>query len=408
MEEAEGYSELMKLKGLNADQVADKISKSRSYVFKRLKLLDLSPDARKAFYAGEVMGSVAELIARIPNHDTQRAVLKDITGKDEMYWCHDGPPTFRQVRDHIETEYIADLKNAPFKLDDATFAPKAGACTTCPKRTGNQKDLFTDVKNPNACTDTTCLEIKRILWYKRVADEAAAKGRTIITGKAAEAIFSNRYVRDQVLGGYLAANTPCPDHPKRAKINTIVDEDAILIAQHPDTGALIEVVRSTAVTAALNAKGIKTERQKMAEQSAQSRKANDTARLDDVTQALYDKALLQAMRGNYTAKLEARYLRLVAAQFLFMATSDLYTEERETLIGLWPALKGKLSYGEGALGLYKTLASLDTAQLGALMLDTLFLSCDTEDLIDLEAKEQKIDTKALLAQAKVDAKFVNK
>lgn len=41
LEEAEGYDMLMQHASLNADQVAAKIGKSRSYVFGRLKLLDL-------------------------------------------------------------------------------------------------------------------------------------------------------------------------------------------------------------------------------------------------------------------------------------------------------------------------------------------------------------------------------
>jgi ParB family chromosome partitioning protein len=43
LEEAEGYEELMKLKKISADAVADMVGRSRSYVFKRTKLLALCP-----------------------------------------------------------------------------------------------------------------------------------------------------------------------------------------------------------------------------------------------------------------------------------------------------------------------------------------------------------------------------
>lgn len=76
LEEAEGYEELMKLKKINADQVAAMINQSRSYVYARLKLLALCPEARKAFYAGELDSSRALLIARIGHHDTQRQAMK--------------------------------------------------------------------------------------------------------------------------------------------------------------------------------------------------------------------------------------------------------------------------------------------------------------------------------------------
>jgi hypothetical protein len=55
------------------------VGKSRSYVYARLKLLALCPEARKAFYAGELDASRALLIARIGHHDTQRQALKDVT-----------------------------------------------------------------------------------------------------------------------------------------------------------------------------------------------------------------------------------------------------------------------------------------------------------------------------------------
>jgi len=62
----------MKLKGINADQVAGMVGKSRSYVYARTKLLALCPELRKAFYAGELDASTALLLARIPPHDLQR------------------------------------------------------------------------------------------------------------------------------------------------------------------------------------------------------------------------------------------------------------------------------------------------------------------------------------------------
>ena len=48
LEEAEGYETLMQHAGLTSDQVAAKIGKSRSYVYARLKLLDLCQEARLA------------------------------------------------------------------------------------------------------------------------------------------------------------------------------------------------------------------------------------------------------------------------------------------------------------------------------------------------------------------------
>src|SRR5689334_19780351 len=68
LEEAEGYEQLLKCSHPNGerytvDEIAAKVGKSRSYVFARLKLCALCPEARKAFYAGELDASRALLIA---------------------------------------------------------------------------------------------------------------------------------------------------------------------------------------------------------------------------------------------------------------------------------------------------------------------------------------------------------
>ena len=66
--EAEGYEALMQHSGLTADQVGEKIGKSRSYVYGVLKYLALSPLVREAFFDGKIDRSKALLVARIGNH----------------------------------------------------------------------------------------------------------------------------------------------------------------------------------------------------------------------------------------------------------------------------------------------------------------------------------------------------
>jgi hypothetical protein len=38
--------------------------------------------------------------------------------------------------------------------------PAAGNCTTCPKRTGANPDLFADVQSVDICTDPACFHSK--------------------------------------------------------------------------------------------------------------------------------------------------------------------------------------------------------------------------------------------------------
>jgi ParB-like chromosome segregation protein Spo0J len=75
LEEAEGYEQLLKCthpsgERYTVDEIAAKVGKSRSYVFARLKLCALCPEARKAFYAGELDASkrAAHRAHRPPRH----------------------------------------------------------------------------------------------------------------------------------------------------------------------------------------------------------------------------------------------------------------------------------------------------------------------------------------------------
>jgi len=68
--------------------------------------------------------------------------------------------TVRQLRQWIEREIHLDLKNVPFDTEDANLLPAAGACSTCPKRTGNNPLLFPEIKNRSLWTDPACHHAK--------------------------------------------------------------------------------------------------------------------------------------------------------------------------------------------------------------------------------------------------------
>lgn len=76
LEEAEGYEALMSCArpdgtAYSADEIAAKVGKSRSYVFGRLKLLQLGKASREAFHEGALDSSRALLLARIPVPELQ-------------------------------------------------------------------------------------------------------------------------------------------------------------------------------------------------------------------------------------------------------------------------------------------------------------------------------------------------
>ncbi|WP_230680955.1 ParB/RepB/Spo0J family partition protein [Paracidovorax cattleyae] len=185
LEEAEGYEVLMRTSDLNADQVGAKIGKSRSYVYGRLKVLDLCEGGRAALRDGKIDFSRALLAARIPHDKLQLEAVKWMT---DAGW--DGEmPSYRECARHVQSAYMLELKSAIFSIKDAALLPDAGACTECSKRTGADRDLFADVKSADVCTDTKCFHAKAQAHTDRLAAAAREKGQTVIVGKEAEELF---------------------------------------------------------------------------------------------------------------------------------------------------------------------------------------------------------------------------
>lgn len=192
LEEAEGYEQLMKLHHFTADQLADKVGKSRAYIYARLKLCALEPAARQSFFDGALTASTALLVARIPVKKLQQEAVKEIT--QENYGG--GVMSTRDAQRHIERKYMLQLKDAPFKTSDEKLCPAAGSCGSCKKRTGNQPELFSDIESTDVCTDPVCFGEKREAHTKRLRIQAGANGQTIISGPEAKKIMPHNYCRE--------------------------------------------------------------------------------------------------------------------------------------------------------------------------------------------------------------------
>lgn len=245
MQEAEGYQQLMQKHGHPVEELHNRVGKSRSYVYGRIKLLALCQTARKAFYAGKVSASVALLIARIPVEKMQREALDRITDD----WL---PMTYRRAKDYIQQSFMLKLRGAPFSPADASLVKAAGACGACPKRTGNQPELFGDVKSTDVCTDPKCFNSKSKAAGNARIKAAKADDRETITGDAAKKI-APRGVNNHIYHHYVRASDTCYSDSKQRKYKVIVGNDVKpILLQCPETGAAIEVYKESTVQAALN------------------------------------------------------------------------------------------------------------------------------------------------------------
>jgi ParB/RepB/Spo0J family partition protein len=136
-------------------ELALKFGKSEHYIATRLKLNELVPEIRKDYLAGKMSLAAAVIIARLDPAD-QKEVKEDCGG----YGGGDYD-TVDDIEDFIERSVMCNLKEAPFKKDDASLNPSMGACTTCQFRTGANQ-LFADMKDKDRCLNKACFQLKRL------------------------------------------------------------------------------------------------------------------------------------------------------------------------------------------------------------------------------------------------------
>lgn len=235
LEEAEGYEKLMQTptadgKPHTVDMIAAAMEVSKGTIYARLKLLALPQEGRQAFYDGKLDASRALLIARIPVQKIQLKVLEEAVEPD--YYDKTKPRlSYRALKDLIERQYMLDLGRKVFDIKDATLLPKAGACTDCVKRTGNQPEIFDDVKNADICTDPTCYALKKTAAIKRLQEQAEAKGHEFIGAEKAKKLipYAGLDAGDQLQShGYAPLNDKIPDDPEGRTWNQAIKQAGLL------------------------------------------------------------------------------------------------------------------------------------------------------------------------------------
>jgi|SRR5882724_872754 len=180
--EAIGLQALLDRKLYDVDGLAARIGKRVAYVRQRLSLLQLTPAARKAYVAGRLTLGHALPLARLQAADQETALAEYLL--DRRLQEGKTAPTSRSVRDFthwLDATMHLELARAPFDPKEIGLVPAAGACTTCPKRTGNQPDLFPDVRAKDVCTDRACYRGKQEAHVARALADAGPDAVALTT-----------------------------------------------------------------------------------------------------------------------------------------------------------------------------------------------------------------------------------
>lgn len=235
LEEAEAYRALMRDHGYTADDLGAKLGKSRSWIYGRLKLLELSEEVREALAKGDITVSVAMALGRL-RVEVQEEALEEVAGRGDM-----GPLSYRAAVETIEEQFACRLKDARWKLDDPELVPEAGPCSTCEKRSGNQPELL-DVggKRPDVCMDRLCFAEKQKAWGAQQLAEAREKGRQVLDpGEAEKALGHGSGARSFVKAD--ERDWRDAKHRTWRQVTKAKPEDVVL-AVEPRSGKVVELL----------------------------------------------------------------------------------------------------------------------------------------------------------------------
>ncbi|HWH75071.1 MAG TPA: ParB/RepB/Spo0J family partition protein [Methylibium sp.] len=254
LEEAEGYAALLrKPEGLqgyaSAEELAARIGRSERYVYNRLALLKLVPQAREACLEGKISASVALLVAALPADDQP-----DATARFAQGWGGE-PFSARAAAAYLRDHFSLLLKKAVFPIADAELVPPAGACTACPKRTSANPDLFTDQAGGGAdsCLDRACFNGKTEANRQLAIEAHIELGHEVLSEAEARKLMPHGA---HSLRGAYRLGEPCELASSRQPLRELLGAEFAKVVVLDLHGELHEVVREADVRKALKAQGL--------------------------------------------------------------------------------------------------------------------------------------------------------
>ena len=159
--EAQGFQALLEREdgAYTIEKIAARTGKAAAHVAQRLKLLGLAPAVADAFARGTTGVAHAQLIAKLVPDVQEKALARCFDG----YFAADNSERslvpVRRLQAWIAQNLYLSLQSVPFAKDDETLVSEAGSCATCPKRTGFNTLLFSEVRE-DSCSDAGCFNRK--------------------------------------------------------------------------------------------------------------------------------------------------------------------------------------------------------------------------------------------------------
>ena len=163
LDEAKAFKTLME--NDEVETIAARVGRPVGYVQGRVRLLGLCKEAKQALSSGKISLGHAQVLLRLRGKDEQRALLSDILSGEGGHGI-----TVAAAKAMVR-ENSLNLADAPFDIE---------GCESCSFRSGNQAELFPELKDTDECSDRACFYKKTLAYYKAKTKEKEDAGFRVI------------------------------------------------------------------------------------------------------------------------------------------------------------------------------------------------------------------------------------
>ena len=167
IEEAKAICSLLYSGDYSHKDIADKLGKTTSYVYKSARLTELPTQAQSAIAVGKLTPMHGHHLLRVPAEKREEMLeyaLKP-NWRDEL-------PSLTEFASHIEDTMGSSLEHTVFPTD-CDYAGKP-PCAGCAHNSANQTELFAEAEKGN-CMDKACFAAKVKAYDEFVAGKAASQ-----------------------------------------------------------------------------------------------------------------------------------------------------------------------------------------------------------------------------------------
>src|SRR5215467_9064601 len=363
LDEAQGYAALIQLEPntYTVESLASRVGRSPAYVNGRLRLIQLIPEAKQAFYEDKLTVAHAFEVARLqpndqrralqecfPHHRNAGAVLKDKNAEVVT--------TVRELRGWIAREIHLDLTNAPFDPQDEKLLPAAGACSRCPKQTGSNPLLFPEIpRRASICTDRECYRAKVEALVQIRVKPLDEKGDKPLRVSQAPAWQANGHAKDVLFEGQYRrakAKGECPNTRAAVLIDGKGAGGIFYLCQAEKCDVHNRVTRY----------------QPTPQEQAQRKKEALAERVEKLSRV----RILEAIRKKLPDALSRLDLEMVALDYFRRLGHD--NHRRLSKLYAWEEKKGKASWGGETVD-YEKIATAAVQAMKAADLNRFLVVC---------------------------------